>query len=193
MCTLLYTKSKLLSRSCAPPSPLFPMSSLTPTTRTLYRRSTTIARSPAPVDRLSNYSSSIHRSKPTTNAALSAWSAPRTPTITTMAHSRNTSTASKPMANIRAAHHGAPVRHVGGPLPTDYDTTHTIEARKYLKTYGLTPPGVDSFENQSKRCLAVLASRKTPIEKYQYLSVLRNTNINLFYRLFAENVKVGNA
>ena len=33
-------------------------------------------------------------------------------------------------------------------------------------------------------------TRKTPIEKYQYLSVLRNTNVNLFYRLLAENVKV---
>ena len=39
----------------------------------------------------------------------------------------------------------------------DYDTTHPIETRKYLKTYGLTPPGVDSFETQSKRCESELS------------------------------------
>ncbi|KAK5135735.1 hypothetical protein LTR08_004721 [Meristemomyces frigidus] len=109
-----------------------------------------------------------------------------------MSTARNTSTTAKsggPPANIKAAHHHAPNRHVVLPLATDYDTTHSNEARKYLKTYGLTPPGIDTFENQSKRCLAILKSRKTPIEKYQYLSVLRNTNVNLFYRLLAGNVK----
>jgi hypothetical protein len=38
--------------------------------------------------------------------------------------------------------------------------------------------------------LAILNSRKTPIEKYQYLSVLRTTNVHLFYRLITENIKV---
>lgn len=38
--------------------------------------------------------------------------------------------------------------------------------------------------------MAILNSRKTPIEKYQYLSVLRNTNVHLFYRLLASNIKV---
>lgn len=38
--------------------------------------------------------------------------------------------------------------------------------------------------------LALLDMKKTPIEKYQYLSVLRNTNVHLFYRLLANNVKV---
>lgn len=96
---------------------------------------------------------------------------------------------SAPHANIMTKHHHAAPRH-GVPSGADYDTTHPLEARKYLKTYGLTPPGVESFENQSKRCLAILNSRKTPIEKYQYLVVLRNTNVNLFYRLLAGNVKV---
>ena len=35
---------------------------------------------------------------------------------------------------------------------SDFDTANSIEARKYLKTYGLTPPGVDSFEKQEQRC-----------------------------------------
>jgi malate dehydrogenase (oxaloacetate-decarboxylating)(NADP+) len=38
--------------------------------------------------------------------------------------------------------------------------------------------------------MAILNSRKTPIEQYQYLSVLRNTNVDLFYRVLSENIKV---
>lgn len=114
--------------------------------------------------------------------------------MATDTHTRNISTTSAkaghaPAANIKTTHHHATPRH-HVPAPADYDTSLSIESRKYLKTYGLTPPGVDSFEAQKRRCLAILDSRKTPIEKYQYLSVLRNTNVNLFYRLFAENVKV---
>lgn len=38
--------------------------------------------------------------------------------------------------------------------------------------------------------LGLLEMKKTPIEKYQYLSVLRNTNVHLFYRLLSNNIKV---
>ncbi|KAI7151244.1 hypothetical protein KC324_g15204 [Hortaea werneckii] len=107
-------------------------------------------------------------------------------------HVRSASSTSKqghgPAANIKAAHHGTPMRHVV-PSPQDYDTSYPIEARKYLKTYGLTPPGVDSFDNQAKRCMQILNSKQLPIERYQYLSTLRHTNVHLFYRLLAANVK----
>ena len=113
-----------------------------------------------------------------------------------MSHARNVSSnlshgtkTAGPPASIKPHHHNAVNRHVVLPLATDYDTSHSNEARRYLKTYGLTPPGIDTQENQTKRCLAILNSRKTSIEKYQYLSVLRNTNVNLFYRLLAGNVK----
>jgi len=99
---------------------------------------------------------------------------------------------SVPQANIKraVAHH-----HLNGtaghahPAPSDYDTTYPIETRKYLRTYGLTPPGVDTFETQTKRALQIIRSRKTSIERYQYLSVLRSTNVHLFYRLLAGNIK----
>ncbi|KAK4497962.1 hypothetical protein PRZ48_010618 [Zasmidium cellare] len=106
-----------------------------------------------------------------------------------MAHSRDASK-SVPLANIHKSatpHHLSERHHV--PAPADYDTSYPIETRKYLRTYGLTPPGVDTYENQSKRCMAILNSRKTDIEKYQYLSVLRNTNVHLFYRLLSDNIK----
>ncbi|KAI7003034.1 hypothetical protein KC368_g19171, partial [Hortaea werneckii] len=107
-------------------------------------------------------------------------------------HVRSASSTSKqghaPAANIKAAHHGTPMRHVV-PSPQDYDTSYSIEARKYLKTYGLTPPGVESYDNQAKRCMQILNSKQLPIERYQYLSALRHTNVHLFYRLLAANVK----
>ncbi|KAI5244528.1 hypothetical protein E4T43_03759 [Aureobasidium subglaciale] len=71
----------------------------------------------------------------------------------------------------------------------DYDTAYPIEVRKYLRTYGLTPPAVESFETQEKRCLQLLENKQNPIDKYQYLTHLRNTNVNLFYRLLSGNVK----
>ncbi|KAI9707335.1 MAG: hypothetical protein M1836_000295 [Candelina mexicana] len=58
----------------------------------------------------------------------------------------------------------------------DFDTSHAPEVRKYLRTYGLTPPNVESFGTQATRCLNQLALKTTSIEKYQYLSNLRNTN-----------------
>ncbi|KAM0705090.1 hypothetical protein Q7P35_007877 [Cladosporium inversicolor] len=97
-------------------------------------------------------------------------------------------TTSLPTANSSHAHHSPATRHVH-PSPSDYGTANKNEARKYLRTYGLAPPGIDSYENQMKRCLGILEMKKTNIEKYQYLSVLRNTNVHLFYRLLSNNVK----
>lgn len=77
-----------------------------------------------------------------------------------------------PAANIRhaASHHHAPERRIV-PAPyvfqpliakllnakfclnrSDYDTSFPRETRKYLRTYGLIPPAVETYENQSKRC-----------------------------------------
>lgn len=71
----------------------------------------------------------------------------------------------------------------------DYDTANSLEVRKYLRTYGLTPPVVESFEIQAQRCLKLLSMKPTPIEKYQYLTHLRATNVHLFYRLLGDNIK----
>jgi len=77
-------------------------------------------------------------------------------------------------------------------IPTssgDYDSSYSPAVRQYLRTYGLTPPNVESFEVQAQRCLKLLAMKPSPIEKYQYLTHLRATNVHLFYRLLADNVK----
>ncbi|KAK0099849.1 hypothetical protein ONS95_013323 [Cadophora gregata] len=67
------------------------------------------------------------------------------------------------------------------------DTSYPIEVRDKLGVHGLTPPNVESHALQLTRCLKQLASKTTPIEKYIYLSNLRNSNIHLFYRLVLTN------
>ncbi|TVY48010.1 NADP-dependent malic enzyme, partial [Lachnellula occidentalis] len=67
------------------------------------------------------------------------------------------------------------------------DTSHSIEARKALRNYGLAPPNVESHSLQAQRCMRQLESKTTPIERYIYLSNLRNSNVHLFYRLVLDN------
>ncbi|RKF59518.1 NADP-dependent malic enzyme [Erysiphe neolycopersici] len=67
------------------------------------------------------------------------------------------------------------------------DTSYNDHVRKRLQTYGLTPPSVESHILQKQRCLKQLASKTSPIEKYVYLSGLKNANPNLFYRLLTDN------
>ena len=71
----------------------------------------------------------------------------------------------------------------------DYDTTHTTAVRKYLKTYGLTPPAIETYQTQAMRCLKQLESKTAPIDKYLYLSSLRKSNVHLFYRLAIDHMK----
>ncbi|KAI9842481.1 MAG: hypothetical protein M1838_003106 [Thelocarpon superellum] len=72
---------------------------------------------------------------------------------------------------------------------TDLDTSNASHVRKYHGTYGLIPPNVESYETQATRCLRQLAQKRAPIEKYQYLSQLRNNNVHLFYRLVMNHMK----
>ncbi|KAF2102216.1 hypothetical protein NA57DRAFT_73648 [Rhizodiscina lignyota] len=93
-----------------------------------------------------------------------------------------------PPANIKHPQQHGAIRQIattGG----DYGTANTHEVRRYLKTYGLLPPNVESYEVQAKRCLALLNSKTTAMDKFQYLSFLRHSDVHLFYRLLSDNVK----
>ncbi|OCK82802.1 hypothetical protein K432DRAFT_402607 [Lepidopterella palustris CBS 459.81] len=97
----------------------------------------------------------------------------------------------QPHANIKQSQHtltSSPSRHIST-TNGDYDTANPPEVRKYLRTYGLIPPAIESYETQAQRCLKLLAMKPTPIEKYQYLTHLRATNVHLFYRLLSDNIK----
>ena len=75
------------------------------------------------------------------------------------------------------------------PRADDYDTSHATSVRQHNRTYGLVPPAVESFDVQLQRCLAQLARKESNIERYLYLSGLRNTNVHLFYRLLVQHIK----
>ena len=100
-------------------------------------------------------------------------------------------------------------------VTSDFDLSLPFEVRKYLGTYGLTPPTTESFKTQKERCmfnqlkqlcyatlqdtdetlllrkgLKILDLKQTDLQKYRYLSNLRSTNVHLFYRLLADNIKV---
>ncbi|KAK2762657.1 hypothetical protein FQN54_000831 [Arachnomyces sp. PD_36] len=91
-------------------------------------------------------------------------------------------------AQRKVVHSSAPSN---SPAPREghYDTANPPYIRKYLRTYGLTPPRVESYEVQKTRCLAQLALKQTPIDKYLYLSTLRKNNNHLFYRLVIDHLK----
>lgn len=84
------------------------------------------------------------------------------------------------------AKHTLPTAHVPN-RSAHYDTSLSIPVRKYLQTYGLTPPRAESYEIQKKRCLAQLALKSTDIERFLYLSTLRYNNVHLFYRLLTDH------
>ncbi|KAL7269912.1 hypothetical protein RUND412_007398 [Rhizina undulata] len=73
--------------------------------------------------------------------------------------------------------------------PTDFDTSYDQDVRSQLKIRGLIPPTVESFDLQKARCLEQIRMKGTTIDKYTYLSNLRNTNVNLFYRLLMDNMQ----
>ncbi|KIW92212.1 uncharacterized protein Z519_07196 [Cladophialophora bantiana CBS 173.52] len=68
-----------------------------------------------------------------------------------------------------------------------FDTSLSVPVRKYLQTYGLTPPRAESYEIQKKRCLAQLALKPTDLERFLYLSTIRHNNVHLFYRLLTDH------
>lgn len=82
--------------------------------------------------------------------------------------------------------HTLPTAHVPN-RAAHFDTSLSIPVRKYLQTYGLTPPRAESYEVQKKRCLAQLARKSTDIERFLYLSTLRYNNVHLFYRLLTDH------
>ncbi|KAJ5990763.1 hypothetical protein N7499_011309 [Penicillium canescens] len=83
----------------------------------------------------------------------------------------------------------APFVNHASPADANYDTANPSYIRKYLRTYGLTPPRAEGYETQKTRCLAQLGLKNTPIDKFLYLSTLRKNNVHLFYRLVTDHLR----
>ncbi|KAI2111685.1 hypothetical protein LOZ42_004857 [Ophidiomyces ophidiicola] len=95
---------------------------------------------------------------------------------------------SLPRSQQLRAVHNSPC-HAASASEANYDTANPGYIRKYLRTYGLTPPHVDSYEVQKTRCLTQLALKSTAIDKFLYLSAIRKNNVHLFYRLVIDHLK----
>ncbi|KAH8652362.1 malic enzyme [Xylariales sp. PMI_506] len=65
----------------------------------------------------------------------------------------------------------------------------TPEERVSKNLTGLLPHAMESVDTQVARCMKMIQSRQTGIDKYLYLSSLKEQNIDLFYRVLIDNVR----
>ncbi|KAI0157633.1 NADP-dependent malic enzyme [Xylariaceae sp. FL1272] len=65
----------------------------------------------------------------------------------------------------------------------------TPEERVSKNLTGLIPHAMESATTQVERCMKMINSRQTPIDKYLYLSSLKDQNVDLFYRVLIDNVR----
>ncbi|CAJ2508075.1 Uu.00g092610.m01.CDS01 [Anthostomella pinea] len=65
----------------------------------------------------------------------------------------------------------------------------TPEERVSKNLTGLIPHAMESAETQVARCMKMINSRQTNIDKYLYLSALKDQNVDLFYRVLIDNVR----
>lgn len=48
---------------------------------------------------------------------------------------------------------------------------------------------MESFETQCARAMKMIQTRQTPIDKYLYLTSIKESNTDLFYRLLIDNIR----
>ncbi|PHH64980.1 hypothetical protein CDD81_3617 [Ophiocordyceps australis] len=65
----------------------------------------------------------------------------------------------------------------------------TPEERVSKNLTGLLPHAMESLQTQCARALKMIQTRSTNIDKYLYLSSLKDTNTDLFYRLLMDNIR----
>ncbi|RLN73491.1 hypothetical protein BBJ28_00010380 [Nothophytophthora sp. Chile5] len=63
----------------------------------------------------------------------------------------------------------------------------TEEQRKALKLRGLLPVAVTSTEFETKRAMAQLRRKTTPLEKYIFMQSMQDANEDVYYRMLIEN------
>jgi malate dehydrogenase (oxaloacetate-decarboxylating)(NADP+) len=67
-------------------------------------------------------------------------------------------------------------------------TSFSPDERVSKNLTGLIPHVLESLETQCMRAMRMINSRGTNIDKYLYLSTLKQNNTDLFYRLLIDNV-----
>ncbi|KFA63239.1 hypothetical protein S40285_04908 [Stachybotrys chlorohalonatus IBT 40285] len=65
----------------------------------------------------------------------------------------------------------------------------TPEERVSKNLTGLLPHVMESLQTQCARAMRMINSRQTNIDKYLYLSSIKDQNVDLFYRLLMDNIR----
>ncbi|XP_044763417.1 NADP-dependent malic enzyme-like [Coccinella septempunctata] len=65
----------------------------------------------------------------------------------------------------------------------------TIEERQVLGIHGLQPPTQRTQDEQLKLCKITINNYKEPLNKYIYLTELKDRNEKLYFRLLSENIE----
>ncbi|KAI5865459.1 hypothetical protein GGS23DRAFT_559303 [Durotheca rogersii] len=65
----------------------------------------------------------------------------------------------------------------------------TPDERVSKNLTGLIPHTIETVETQVARCMKMINSRPTGVDKYLYLSSLKSQNLDLFYRVLIDNVR----
>ncbi|KAJ9151599.1 NADP-dependent malic enzyme [Coniochaeta hoffmannii] len=65
----------------------------------------------------------------------------------------------------------------------------TPEQRVSKNLTGLLPHVMENLDKQCERALKMIRSRQTSIDKYLYLSTIKDQNVDLFYRLLIDHAK----
>lgn len=68
-------------------------------------------------------------------------------------------------------------------------TSFTPDQRVSKNLTGLLPHVMENLDKQCERALKMIRTRQTDIDKYLYLSTIKDQNVDLFYRLLIDNAK----
>ena len=78
--------------------------------------------------------------------------------------------------------------HLCDPL-INRGTGFSADERRTRQLEGLLPPRVESLVEQTARVVCNLRDKRDPLDKYCYLSALRDENETLFYRVVLDNLE----
>jgi len=69
-------------------------------------------------------------------------------------------------------------------------TGFNAEERGKMGLDGLLPARVENIDQQAARYMAQLAKRPSPIDKFLLLNAIKQSNVNVFYRMMVDNIQV---
>ena len=74
-------------------------------------------------------------------------------------------------------------------MPHRQGLSFTPDQRVNKNLTGLLPHVMEGADKQTERALKVIRTRQTNIDKYLYLSNVKSSNVDLFYRLLIDNAR----